>query len=154
MTVIFEIEHHLWLDASCQNQNLGKPVGRKNLAGRPKAMSIWHWVNEINTPTTSPYRYMYFDCSSLQLSVLSYEKQHWVNDINTNNQPMWSSTVRAAIGTILSVMKHNKTVANLENFVLGKRLLGENENQKMKQKIQTQATYNNWKITFYFAFSF
>ena len=132
MTMIFEIEHHLWLDASCQNQNLGKPVGRKNLAGRPKAMSIWHWVNEINTPTTSPYRYMYFDCSSLQLSVLSYEKQHWVNDINTNNQP----------------------IANLENFVLGKRLLGENENQKMKQKIQTQATYNNWKITFYFTFSF
>ena len=96
MTVIFEIEHHLWLDASCQNQNLGKPVGRKNLAGRPKAMSIWHWVNEINTPTTSPYRYMYFDCSSLQLSVLSYEKQHWVNDINTNNQPMWSLIVRAS----------------------------------------------------------
>ena len=34
---IFEIEHHLWLDVSCQSQNLGKkPVGRKNLAGRPK----------------------------------------------------------------------------------------------------------------------
>ena len=46
----------------------------------------------------------------------------------------------------------NNTLANLENFVLGKRFLGENENQKMKQKIQTQVTYNNRKITFFFTF--
>ena len=48
----------------------------------------------------------------------------------------------AVIGTILSVMNNNKTLAlaNLENFVLGKKLLDENENQKMKQKIQIQVT--------------
>ena len=36
----------------------------------------------------------------------------------------------AVIGTILSVIKSNKTLAlaNLENFVLGKKLLDENEN--------------------------
>ena len=60
----------------------------------------------------------------------------------------------AVIGTIWSVLKNNKTLANLANFALGKRLLGENENQKMKQKIQIQVTYTNWKITFYFLFSF
>ena len=39
-------------------------------------------------------------------------------------------------------MKNNKTLAleNLENFVLGQKLLGENENQKTKQKIQIQVT--------------
>ena len=48
----------------------------------------------------------------------------------------------AVIGTILSVMKKNKklALANLENFVLGKKLLDENENQKMKQKIRIQVT--------------
>ena len=55
---------------------------------------------------------------------------------------MCSSIVRAVIDTILSIMKNN-TLENLENFVLGKSFLGENENQKMKQKIQTQITYNN-----------
>ena len=154
MTMIFEIEHHLWLDASCQNQNLGKNLLAEKTLLADQRQCQYDRVNEVNTPTTSPYRYMNFDCSSLQLSLLSYEKQHWVNDINNNNQPMWSSTVRAVIGTILSVMKNNKTLANLENFALWKRLLGENENQKMKQKIQTQVTYNNWKITFYFTFSF
>ena len=44
-------------------------------------------------------------------------------------------------------MKNKKTLANLENFIQGKRLQWENENQKMKQKMQTQVTYNNWKIT-------
>ena len=39
-------------------------------------------------------------------------------------------------------MKNNKTLAleNLENFVLGQKLFGENENQKTKQKIQIQVT--------------
>ena len=39
-------------------------------------------------------------------------------------------------------MKNNKTLAleNLENFVLGQKLLDENENQKTKQKIQIQVT--------------
>ena len=39
-------------------------------------------------------------------------------------------------------MKNSKTlaVANLENFVLEKKLLDKNENQKMKQKIQIQVT--------------
>ena len=52
----------------------------------------------------------------------------------------------AVIGTILSALRNNKTLANLANlanFALGKRLLGTNENQKMKQKVQIQATYTN-----------
>ena len=63
----------------------------------------------------------------------------------------------AVIGTIWSVLKNNKTLANLANlanFALGKRFLGENENQKMKQKIQIQVKYTDWKITFYFLLSF
>ena len=77
-----------------------------------------------------------------------YEKHHWVNDINTNQQPMWSSTVRSrVIGTILSVSlldyekQQDTGTGNLENFLLGKKLLDENENQKMKYKIQIQVTY-------------
>ena len=67
MTMIFEIEHHLWLDAICQNQNLWKNLLAKKNLRRPKTM--YGWVNDMNTlhQQPAPYRYMKFDCSSLQL---------------------------------------------------------------------------------------
>ena len=92
MVMIFEMQHQLWLDAiflekTCwQKKPCWQTKGNVNMA----EWTIW-------TPQqTTPYRYMKFDCSRLQLCVLSYEKQHWVNDINTNNQPMWSLIVRAS----------------------------------------------------------
>ena len=110
-------------------------------------MSVWlseRYQHPNNQPHTGSY--MKFDCSSLQLEVLSYEKQHSVSNINTNNQPIWSSTVQASSNRHYLICCYEKQqdidmpLANLENFVLGKKLLDENENQKMKQKIQIQVT--------------
>ena len=66
----------------------------------------------------------------------------WTISTSTTNQCEARLFELAVIGTILSVMKKNKklALAHLENFILGKKLLDENENQKMIQKIQIQVT--------------
>ena len=56
MTMIFETEHQLWLDAICQNQNLGKNLLAEKTLLADQRQCQYGWVNDINThtPTTSP----------------------------------------------------------------------------------------------------
>ena len=53
MTIRSEIEHHLWLDAICQNQNLGKNLLAEETLLADQRQCQYGWVNDINTPTTS-----------------------------------------------------------------------------------------------------
>ena len=70
MTMIFEIEHHLWLDAICQNQNLVENLmaGKTLLSDHRLCMIAERMISAPST-NNQPHAgsYMKFDCSSLQL---------------------------------------------------------------------------------------
>ena len=113
------------------------------------------WVNDINTPTTSPmhhtsYIYLavipvYIWSSTVRACSYRYylmkNNIEWTISVPTSSPCEVSLFELAVISTILSVMKNSKTLAlaNFENFAQGEKL-DENENQKMKQKIQIQVT--------------
>ena len=113
------------------------------------------WVNDINTPTTRPmhhtsYIYLavipvYIWSSTVRACSYRYylmkNNIEWTISVPTSSPCEVSLFELAVISTILSVMKNSKTLAlaNFENFAQGEKL-DENENQKMKQKIQIQVT--------------
>ena len=80
MTMIFETEHYLWLDAICQNQNLGKNLFAEKtlLADQRQCMADWM----ISTPSTN----------------------------NQPHTGVWSSTVRTCSYRycLICVIKNNK----------------------------------------------
>ena len=130
MKLRFRDDHDTWnwkpLVTRCQlseSKSWKKPVGRKNFAGRPKAILI-------------------------RLSE-RYQQKH------PSNHPIPVYEVRlfelAVMGTYVSVIRHlsvsyrhvicyekQEDTSKLEKLCSGKRLLDENENQKMKQKIRVQ----------------
>ena len=131
MTMVFEIQYHLWLDTSCQNQiSWKKLVGRKNLAGRLQTMSIWlWWLSEQYQHLNNQLIAVYIHIWSLIVRACSYRYCLMKNNTEwTISAPTTSSCeVRlfevAVIGTIiLSVMKNNtRHWQNLENFFWGKK---------------------------------
>ena len=115
MVMIFEIEHDLWLNAIFQNQNLGKNLWQKNLAGRPKATSIWlsEWYQHPNNqPHTGICSYMYY---------LRKNNTEWTILIPTASLCEVRLFELAVIGTILSVMKNNTGTGKLGKLFSGRK---------------------------------
>ena len=124
----------------------------------------WLWVNErYHQQPAHTGSYMY-EVQLFQLAVIGTilwkkkKKNEWTISAPTTGPCEGRLFDLAVIGTILSrkVWKttqpwQHKILTNLENFVMGKRLLDQNENQKVKQKIEIQVTYHHWKMTFYFS---
>ena len=79
MAMIFEMERHLWLDAICQNQNLGKNLLAEETLLADQRQCQYGWVNDINTPTTSPIPVAIWSltvrASSYRHYLICYEKQ-------------------------------------------------------------------------------
>ena len=140
MTMILETEHHLRLDAIFQNQNLGKICWQKKPCWQRQYQ--YGWVNDVNTPTISPIPV--HKVWLLELAVICTMKNitEWTISTQTNSPCEVRLFDLAVIGTILSVSlldyekQQDTGTGNLENFLLGKKLPDENENQKMKYKIQ------------------
>ena len=140
-----EIEHHLWLDAICQNQNLGKKTcWQKKSCWQTKGnVDMAEWTKSTSQQP-SPYRYIKWSSTVQACSYRYYLMKNnieWTISVPTSSPCEVSLFELAVISTILSVMKNSKTLAlaNFENFAQGEKL-DENENQKMKQKIQIQVT--------------
>ena len=125
MTMIFETEHHLWLDAICQNQNLGKNLFAEKtlLADQRQCMAEWM----ISIPSTNNQPNTGIWSSTIRACSYRYYlmKNNRVNDISTNNQPMWSLTVRASSCRhyLICVIKNNKDTGTgkLGKLCSGKR---------------------------------
>ena len=100
------------------------------------------------TISTHPNNQSHIGISSSTVRACSYRyylienNTEWtISTPTTSPCEVWLFEI-VVISTVLSVIKNSKILAvrNLENFVLEKKLLGKNENQKMKQKIQIQVT--------------
>ena len=79
MAMILEMERHLWLDAICQNQNLGKNLLAEKTFLADQRQCQYGWVNDINTSTTSPIPVAIWSltvrASSYRHCLICYEKQ-------------------------------------------------------------------------------
>ena len=79
MAMTFEMKRHLWLDAICQNQNLGKNLLAEKTFLADQRQCQDGWVNDINTPTTIPIPVAIWSltvrASSYRHYLICYEKQ-------------------------------------------------------------------------------